>query len=64
MRRAYSLTLEPEIVWRSKEAAGLVPFSRYVEELLRRDLMAKGAKHGRDDGAVKREKSQDTTKGS
>jgi hypothetical protein len=36
MKRIYSLSLEEDVVRQSKAIAGLVPFSRYVEDLLRK----------------------------
>lgn len=38
MRRHYNLTLNPDIVEKTKARLGLVPFSRYVEALLSREL--------------------------
>ena len=38
LKNCYTLTLEPVIVERAKEIAGLVPFSRYVESLLLREI--------------------------
>jgi len=37
-RLPYSLTLNPEIVGKARRIAGLVPFSRYVESLLKNEI--------------------------
>lgn len=47
MRRNITISLDEEVVKRSKVVAGLVPFSRHVEHLLRQDLLKREEK-GRD----------------
>ena len=39
MKQRLNLTIDPHVVERSREMAGLIPFSRYVEELLRNEIM-------------------------
>lgn len=38
MKKKFALSLDAQVVERTKELAGLVPFSRYVEDLLRKEI--------------------------
>jgi hypothetical protein len=42
-RRNVTLSLDPEIVERGKSIAGLIPFSRFVESLLLREIARENA---------------------
>lgn len=44
-RKTYTLSMEPEIVQAAKVKAGLIPFSRLVESLLKDFLRQDGSGH-------------------
>jgi Arc/MetJ family transcription regulator len=41
MRRRITITLDESVATRTKEMAGLIPFSRYVESILIKEIKAK-----------------------
>jgi hypothetical protein len=38
MKRQVEMTIDPEVWRKGKEIAGLIPFSRFVEDLLKKEI--------------------------